>query len=309
MDLRHLRYFVSIADHGSFTRAAEALHIEQPPLSQQIKALEAELGLSLFHRSRRGAALTEGGIHLLAKARHILEMEREFYLLAGGLARGEQGRLRLGMAGAVALLPLIPRAIRLFRERWPDIVITLDESNTPALCEALHEHRLDIAIVRPPAPDPRITLHPLFDEPTVLAIPKGHPLSQQDRIPLSAVANEPFLIFKRELGPGFYDAIIAACQKAGFTPRLGQSTPQIAATVPMVAAGMGVSIVPAYLSQIHAEGATFHPIDGPMPRASIALASSHPELSGPSARFHHLLSELAGRMPAASLPSTPASTS
>ena len=107
------------------------------------------------------------------------------------------------------------------------------------------------------------------------------------------MADEPFLIFKRELGPGFYDAIIAACQKAGFTPRLGQSTPQIAATVPRVGAGMGVAIVPAYLSQIHAEGATFHPIDGPMPRASISLASSQPALSGPSVPLHALMHELA----------------
>lgn len=293
MDLRHLRYFVAIAEYGTFTRAAEALHIEQPPLSQQIKALEAELGLPLFTRSRQGAQLTDAGSQLLEHARTILTLERQFHQLANGLARGAQGRLRIGMAGAVTLLPLIPRAIRAFREKWPDIVITLEESNTPALCEALHERRVDIAIVRPPAPDPSIALHPLFDEPTVIAVPKGHSLSRRHRLALTEVANEPFLIFERELGPGFYDAIIAACQKAGFTPRLGQSAPQITATIPMVAAGMGVSVVPAYLSQIHAEGATFHPIDGPAPRSTISLASRTAELSGPSAHFHALLLALA----------------
>lgn len=293
MDLRHLRYFVAVADHGSFTQAAEALHIEQPPLSQQIKALETELGLQLFTRSRRGAALTDVGEQLLEQARTLLRLERQFHLLAQGLARGEQGRLRIGMAGAVTMLPLIPRAIRAFRERWPEIQITLEESNTPALCEALRERRVDIAIVRPPAPDPAISLHPLLDEPTMIAIPKGHPLSERHTLRLADVANEPFLIFDRTIGPGFYDAIIAACQQAGFTPYFGQSAPQIAATVPMVAAGLGVSVVPAYLSQIHADGATFHPIAGPAPRATISLASRDPLLSGPSANFHRILLKLA----------------
>lgn len=293
MDLRHLRYFVAIADHGSFTQAAEALHIEQPPLSQQIKGLEAELGLKLFTRSRRGASLTDAGEQLLEQARTILTLERQFHLLAQGMARGEQGRLRIGMAGAVAMLPLIPRAIRAFRERWPEILITLEESNTPALCEALRERRVDIAIVRPPVPDPVISLHPLLDEPTMIAIPKGHPLSEHHTLKLSEVANEPFLIFDRRIGPGFYDAIIAACQQAGFTPHFGQSAPQIAATVPMVAAGLGVSVVPAYLSQIHADGATFHPISGPAPRATISLASRDPDLTGPSSNFHQILLKLA----------------
>ena len=289
MDLRHLRYFVAIAEHGSFTKAAETLRIEQPPLSQQIKSLETELGVQLFIRSKRGAALTDFGEQLFEKAQTILHLEQQFHLLARGLSLGEQGRLRIGMAGAVALLPLIPKAIRAFREQWPDIVITLEESNTPALCEALRERRVDLAIVRPPAPDPDIALHPLFDEPTLIAIPKGHPLSKRHTLRLIDVAKEPFLIFDRSLGLGFYDAIISACQQAGFTPRFGQAAPQIAATIPMVAAGLGVAIVPAYLSQIHADVATFHPISGPSPRASISLATLETELTGPSANFHQIL--------------------
>lgn len=138
MDLRHLRYFVAIAEHGSFTKAAEVLHIEQPPLSQQIKSLETELGVQLFIRSRRGAVLTDFGEQLFEKAQTILRLEHQFHLLAKGLSLGEQGRLRIGMAGAVALLPLIPKAIRAFREQWPDIVITLEES-TPPLSVRLYE--------------------------------------------------------------------------------------------------------------------------------------------------------------------------
>lgn len=183
--------------------------------------------MQLFIRSKRGVTLTDFGEQLFEKAQTILRLEHQFHLLAKGLSLGEQGRLRIGMAGAVALLPLIPKAIRAFREQWPDIVITLEESNTPALCEALRERRVDLAIVRPPAPDPEIVLHPLFDEPTLIAIPKGHPLSKRHTLKLIDVAKEPFLIFDRSLGPGFYDAIISACQQGGFTPRFGQAAPHL----------------------------------------------------------------------------------
>ncbi|AQS89191.1 LysR family transcriptional regulator [Neoasaia chiangmaiensis] len=292
MDFRRLRYIVAIAEAGSFTHAAFQLHMEQPPLSQQIRAFEKELGLVLFIRSRQGAVPTEAGRILIEQARTILAMEAEFLSLARGLARGEQGRLRVGMAGAVSLLPIIPNAIRAFREKWPEIVITLEESNTPALCEALHDRRVDIAIIRPPAPDPNIVVVPLMQERTVIALPKGHDKWRRRCLHLNDISDEPFILFERELGPGFYDAIIAACQQAGFTPRLGQSAPQIAATVPMVAAGMGVSIVPAYLDQIHAEGATFHPIVGPAPRSTIALAFHNRPSSGPVANFERILRSL-----------------
>lgn len=293
MELRHLRSFIAIADQGTFTRAAETLHIAQPPLSHTIQDLERELGLKLFTRSRRGAALTDAGSQLLGHARAILALEEQFRGLARGIATGERGRLRIGMAGALTLLPLVSQAVRDFRERWPDITLTLEESNTPALCEALHRREVDIALVRPPAPDPSVALHPLFDEPTVLALPEGHRLSKRRALRLSDVAEEPFLIFERALGPGFYDAIIAACRDSGFTPRLGQPAAQITAAIPMVAAGMGVSVVPAYLSQIRAQGATFHPITGPSPRATISLASRDVALEGPAARFHDLILDIA----------------
>ncbi|GAN54009.1 LysR substrate-binding domain-containing protein [Tanticharoenia sakaeratensis] len=296
MDLRRLRYLVAIADCGSFTRAAEMLHTEQPPLSQQIKALERELGLILFTRSRQGAVPTEAGALLIEQARVMLEMERQMASLARGLARGEQGRLRIGLAGAVSMLPLVPRAIRAFRERWPEIVITMEESNTPALCEALRERRIDIAVVRPPAPDPDIVVRHLLDEPTVIALPSDHPRASGKGLRLSAVADEPFIIFERVLGPGFYDAIIAACQRAGFVPRFGQSAPQIAATVSLVAAGLGISVVPSCLDQIHAGGVTYHAIIGPAPRATLAIAARDEAPSLPAQHFEALLREAAGRI-------------
>ncbi|NHN88483.1 LysR family transcriptional regulator [Acetobacter conturbans] len=273
MELRQLRYFVAVAEHGSFTKAAMSLGMEQPPLSQQIKQFERLMGVTLFHRLTRGVELTDNGAALLGQAKAMLAMEEDFISLAHGLARGERGHLRVGLAGAVSLLPIIPQTIRRFREAWPEVIVSFEESNTPALSAALHDRRVDVAIVRPPVTDEReLAVYPLLDEPTVAALPSGHVYEGNGAIHLEMLANEPLIIFPRELGPGFHDAILSACQHAGFTPRMGQQAPQIAATVPLVAAGLGVSVVPQSLSQIHAGGVTFHPIKEPAPKATLAIA-------------------------------------
>nr|WP_220790435.1 LysR family transcriptional regulator [Gluconacetobacter takamatsuzukensis] len=283
IDFRHLRYIAAIAEHGSFTHAARALHMEQPPLSQQVRALEQALGLKLFVRSRQGAVPTEAGAELVKRAGILLQMRQEFTDVATGLARGERGSLRVGLAGAVSLLPLIPAAIRQLRLALPHAVITMEESNTPALCAALTERTIDVAIIRPPAPGGTFAIETLFEEPTLLAVPVGHPAAGQATVALQDVAQDPLILFPRALGPGFFDAILAACQNAGFTPQLGQEAPQITAAVPLVAAGLGVSIVPACLDQIHAGGAVFRPIAGTAPRATLAVAT-RPEPPAPLLR-------------------------
>lgn len=149
MDIRHLRYFVTVAEHGSITRAAEALGMEQPPLSQQIRQLERNLGVVLFERQTRGVRLTDIGQALLPRARTILDLQGQFLSTAQELARGEAGHIRMGLAGAVPLLPVIPLTIRRFREMVPNVTLSLEESNTPALCAALHDHTVDLAIIRP----------------------------------------------------------------------------------------------------------------------------------------------------------------
>mgnify|MGYP002413205187 CR=1 FL=1 len=273
VDLRRLRYFVAVAECGSFTKAAGVLGMEQPPLSQQIRQFEGDLGVALFQRQTRGVVLTDIGAALLEQARTILALSEEFVAVASGMERGERGHLRVGLAGAVSMLPIIPSTIRRFREAWPEVVVSFEESNTPALSAALHERRVDVAIVRPPVTDDRdLAIYPLLDEPTVAALPSGHEHAADGAIRLSMLEAEPLIIFPRELGPGFHDAILSACQNAGFTPRMGQQAPQIAATVPLVAAGLGVSVVPQSLSQIHAGGVTFHPIEEPAPKASLAIA-------------------------------------
>lgn len=268
-----MRYFVTVGDKGSITRAAEELGMEQPPLSQQIRQLEQKLGVQLFERQTRGVTLTEIGLALMPRARAILELQHQFMITAEGMARGEVGHIRLGLAGAVPLLPVIPLAIRAFRDIAPDVTLSMEESNTPALCAALHESSTDIAIIRPPVPDPvRLSVSHLLDEPTVIALPRGHRLTHEPVISLDMVADEPLIIFPREIGPGFHDAILSAYQMAGVTPKLGQQAPQISGTVPLVAAGFGVSVVPRSLCQIHAGGVTFHTISDPAPKATLAVA-------------------------------------
>src|ERR1700742_2222152 len=274
MELRHLRYFVAVADHGSFSHAAEQLGIAQPPLSQQIKLLEEELGVRLFQRLPRGVRPAEIGAVLVEQARDILALQNQFVAAAAGLARGERGHVRVGVAGAVALAPIIPALIRRFREARPLVTISLEEMPTPVLCKALHNRTLDVAIVRPPVPDGRgLKIQRLLEERTLIALPSGHRLANNKTLSLRMLTDEPLIIVPRHIGPGFHDAILSACQSAGFTPRIGQEAPHIAAIVPMVAAGFGVSIVPQSLEQIQASGVSFHPIDGPAPVAELAIAT------------------------------------
>ena len=289
MNTRRLRYLVAVADFGSFTRAAEYLHIEQPPLTQQIQVLERELGVTLFVRSRQGAVPTEIGATLVEKARALLELEQSIMATASSFARGEKGQLRIGMAGGISLLSLVPRAIEEFRHQWPDIGVTLEESYTTALCHALHSKQLDVAVVRGPFVDPSINLRHLVDEPAVIVLPKDHAQHDSSHLGLHQLADSPWIIFARALGPGFYDAIIDACRAAGFTPRLGPCAPQLSSVIPLVAAGLGVGIVPAYLDRIQTNGVSFHAIKGPAPQSSILLASHKSQKSQIVQRFEDIL--------------------
>ena len=273
MDIRHLRYFVAVAEELHFTRAAARLGIRQPPLSLQIKQLEAEIGAPLFRRLSRGVELTEAGRLFLDEARAILSRLDYALVDARRRARGECGRIRMGFAGATYFQPLIPAAIRAYRTRHPDVVLSPEQSNTPALITGLHEGRIDVAFIRPPIePDARLRVLDLIDEEMVIAVPAGHPLDTGAPLPLAALATEPFILFPREIGHGLHDSIIAACLAAGFTPKLGQDAPQISSIIPMVAAGFGVSVVPRSVTQIHADGIVYRPIADAAPRAPISLA-------------------------------------
>jgi DNA-binding transcriptional LysR family regulator len=273
MELRHLRYFVAVAEELHFTRAAERLGIKQPPLSLQIRQLEREIGTALFRRETRGVKLTETGTLLLDEARRILDQVERIRAGVQSRARGESGHIHLGFAGATYVHRLITGIIRAYHERYPAVVLTPEQSNTARLLATLRSGEIDVAFVRPPVIDADgLTLDLLIDEPMMIVLPEWHPRAGGRSMPLSALAPDTFILFPRAIGPGLHDAIIASCQRAGFSPNLGQEASQTVSIIHMVAAGFGVSIVPQSLSQIRAEGIVYLAIEGEAPRAPVSVA-------------------------------------
>ncbi|MBB5767391.1 LysR family transcriptional regulator [Xanthomonas euroxanthea] len=280
IDLRHLRYFLVLAHELHFTRAAQKIGIRQPPLSMQIQQLEDIVGARLFRRRSRGVELTAAGRSLQLSATEIFARLDAALADARRHGEGQAGQLRVGFAGATYFNPAIPAAIQAFRTRHPDVVLSPEQSNTPALLAGLRDNRLDVAFIRPPVDqDDRVTVRPFVDEEMVIAVPSGHPLDGETPLPLSATAGETLILFPRTIGTGLYDTVMAACRDAGFTPRLGQAASQIASIIPMVAAGFGVSVIPTSVSRIQNEGVTYRRIAGQTLHAPIALATRADDLS------------------------------
>lgn len=274
IELRHLRYFLAVADELNVTRAAARLGISQPPLSQQIKELERDVGAALFHRTPQGMVLTDAGTAFQSEARplmHALEQARAAALRA---SRGETGHLRLGFTGSAAFNPVVANMIRNYRRAWPHVRLTLEEANTIRLLEGLALQTLDAAFIRPGTSGLEgLRLRRFDDEAMKVVLPVSHPLARRKRLPLSALASESFVLFPRAVGLSLYDAVLTACRSAGFDPKLGQEAPQISSVVNLVAAELGVSIVPASIAQVAVRGVRYLDIEGPGPRARLALVT------------------------------------
>jgi len=295
MELRHLRYFVAVAHEGHITRAADKLHIAQPPLSQQIKALEAEIGAPLFVRHPRGVALTDAGRSFLADAEAILAAVGQAAQRARRTARGETGRIAVGFTTSAPFHPLVARAIREFRSARPDVSFVLEESSSGDMLAGLREERLDIAFIRSGVADPEgLAVHPLLQEDMVAALPARHRLGRRAHLALKDLADETFILYRRPDGRGLFDVIIAACTAAGFSPHVGQEAPRIVSTLNLVAAGLGITIVPASLSRLPLEGVTYRPLRGRPPlKVPLSLASRRDERSAATLGFIELVRKLA----------------
>ncbi|MES2420061.1 MAG: LysR family transcriptional regulator [Pseudomonadota bacterium] len=273
MELRHIRYFLAVAGEKNFTRAAVMVGIGQSPLSQQIKDLEREVGASLFRRVPQGAELTEAGEAFLKVVRAFPPLVARATHAAQRAARGETGSLNIGFTASSAFNAVVPGAIRAFRTAYPDVLLTLEEANTTRLVEGLRDGVLDAVFLRPGSAGlDAFQLRPLSEEAMVLALPASHPAVGSDEIDLADVANDPLLLFPRDVGPTLYDTIVDAFRTAGLEPQLGQTAPQIASVVNLVAAALGISMVPASMSQLAVAGVVYRPIKGKAPIARIALA-------------------------------------
>jgi DNA-binding transcriptional LysR family regulator len=273
MELRHLRYFVALADALNFTRAARGLGITQPSLSSQMRQLETEMGTSLFRRETRGVELTDAGKLMFEEARVILtEVERAKTDVVRR-ARGETGKINIGSAGATYFHPLIPAIIGEFTKEHPDVVLMPEESNTSLLLARLRAGAIDLAFVRPPFLDTDgLSCDALVKERMLIALPAAHPLARSTSASLSALAQERIILFPRTINPPVYDAILAAFARAGVSPRLTQEAPQVTAAIPMVAAGLGVTFVPESMSRLHPDGVVFVAVEGPTVPVDICLA-------------------------------------
>lgn len=245
MELRHLRYFVAVAEELNFTRAAERLHIAQPPLSQQIRQFEDEIGARLFDRDRRSVQLTPAGEAILAEARGLLAQANRIPAVARRASQAVGGTLSVGFSSAAAHT-VLPGAVRAFRSKAPHVKLELHEMSTERQMESLRDASIDIGFVRLPLENPPASLmvQPIFREPLIAAIPKGHALSRSRFHAAKDLADTPFVRFPRHVAPGLFDQIDRICRRAGFNPNVVQEALEIQTVIALVAAGAGIAIVP-----------------------------------------------------------------
>lgn len=262
MELRHLVYFIAVAEELHFGRAAKRLNISQPPLSQQIKQLEEELSLHLLDRSRRRVTLTPAGEAFLEEARRIIAMTEEAIRRTVRAERGETGYLSVGFIGS-ANYSVLPQVIRAFRRRYPEVQLFLTEMNTAQQLEALQEGRIHVGFLRPPrGVAGGIEVEPIFREPLVAVVPTYHRLQNRFPLTLHDLAGEPFIMVPRRQGPGYFDYIISLCRLEGFSPFIVLEASQFHTIIGLVAAGLGVSVVPATMRHSRLEGVVFLDLEG-----------------------------------------------
>lgn len=276
IELRQLRYFVTVADEMHFGRAAQRLHMTQPPLSQAIQQLEAALGgVQLFSRTSRSVALTPAGTALLPEARRILQQTAALPDLARRAASGASGRLSLAFV-STADYSVLPPVLREFREAYPDVEIDLREATTDVQIEELLQSRVDVGLLIPPLPDrarPQLDYLPVLTEPLILAVPKGlSVLRGKTKVALQALAEQPLVIFPRRIAPALHDAIVACYHEAGLTPRIGQEAIQMQTIIGLVSAGMGIALVPQSVSNLKRPGVEYRPLADRTPLVETGLA-------------------------------------
>ena len=282
MELRQLRYFVAVAETLNFGRAAARLHMSQPPLSRQIKAFETELGTPLFARTTRGVRLSAAGTALLTDARRLLREAEAISAGAQALGRGEIGSVRLGFI-STASYNVLPRVLPEFPRRRPGIRLHLQEATSDAQAAMLRDDELDVGLVVPPLFEVTCAYKPLLREPLIAALPARRRWPR--RVSLATLANEPFILFPRKAGVGLYDLIVGFCRDAGFTPRIEQEAIQMPTIVSLVAAGMGVSLVPASLRHMRRTGVVYRPLGETSPLMEVGLAFRNGEIEPAVAAF------------------------
>lgn len=277
MDLRHLRYFVAVAEELHFGRAAEKLHISQPPLSHQIRDLERDLGVELFHRTRHVVVLTEAGRLFLAEARHVLSDAEHAVGVAQKAARGEIGRLSVGF-GPAPENGVLQRVLAMFLSRHPNVSLDLRHLYTTEQIESLASRQIHVALPLLPITHKDVVAESIGSERLVVAFPAEHPLASRNRLDLADLRNERFVRVSPERGRAYCELVTRSCEETGFNPEVTHEADDVIAVLGFVAAGLGVSILPESLRNVRADGIAFRPLHHG-PSVEIGLAYRRDESS------------------------------
>lgn len=272
LEYRHLRFFLAVADELHFTRAAARLGVAQPYVSQEIQRLEGALGVELFARTQRRVSLTPAGEAFRAKALDVLVATRDAADAARRAARGEIGRLVIGFAGSAGY-DLLPAALRTYRAHWPEVDVVLREMTTVDQIRALRDGRIDVSMGRPRGSLPGgLAWEVVREEAALVALPSHHELAEAPTLALLELQDERWVVFDRTSGPGLFSWFVAACDAAGFAPRIGQEAGEIPTMINLVASGLGVAMVPESVSKLTRDGVVYRRLEPPPLPALLGLA-------------------------------------
>lgn len=299
MDLKHLRYFVAVAEAGHITRAAQRLGMQQPPLSQQIRALEESLGTTLFHRHPKGVTLTDSGQLLLEDSRRLLTDAEAVRSRMRAVAAGHAGVLAVGFTSSAASHAFTPQVLRACRQAYPDIALQIREDHAAGLTEAVAAGRLHCGFLRVPVDRPAgLRFETLLREPVLAALPVDHPLLARKArsLALTQLKDEPFILVRQSGAPGLYAQLLALCEEHGFTPAIAHEVSRMMTALNLVAAGEGITIVPASMRGAHPDAIDYRPLTGTRSLdAPLTLVYREAELRGPLQSFVRLVREAVPR--------------
>ena len=299
MELRHLRYFVAVAEELHFGRAARRLGIVQPALSKQIVALERELGVTLFLRSKRDVSITEAGRALYTEARDILQRADQATDIAKLTASGALGSLAIGFIGP-AMWNILPALMREHRNRVPGMHFRLHEMTSGPMIQQVRDGILDVGFIRPFGHDEALEIETVLREPFVIAVAEDHRLAQEEVVDLADAADETFVLVSREGSPGLFDQCLALCQSYGFSPLMIQEGNTGGAMFGMVAAGLGVTLVPESADLVPWPGVVFRPLTKSEPQLELAIAYRRDSSSTALASFLDTVSAVVDELAASS---------